>query len=384
MNLSPTQKFRVLLVTARYFPYMGGIETHVHEVGRRLVQRGLDVTILTTMPHTSHTSAHALPREARSEGMRVLRVPALLEQRGELYIAPVIYPLVQYGGWDIVHCQGIHTCVPPIAMLAASRARIPFLVTMHTDGHSSRLRNMVRSTQWRTLRPLLAQAERLIGVSQFETHYFRTLLHLPAEHFTCIPNGATLPAVSSTLYTPPPGTLIVSVGRLERYKGHQHIISALPRIREERPDARMLILGAGPYEATLRALAQRLGVAEHVEIRAIPGGDRKAMAALLSQASLVTLMSEYEAHPIAVMEALALQRPVLGLQAAGLQELAEQGLIRTVPLKSSPDDIAAAALLQMDAPLATSHVTLPDWDECAERLLAVYESLCPDLCARLV
>ncbi len=38
----------VLLVAARYFPYMGGMETHVYEVGQRLARAGIRVTVLTT------------------------------------------------------------------------------------------------------------------------------------------------------------------------------------------------------------------------------------------------------------------------------------------------------------------------------------------------
>ena len=151
------------------------------------------------------------------------------------------------------------------------------------------------------------------------------------------------------------------------------MITALPKIREQRQDARLLILGAGPYASSLRKLAHKAGVAEHVEIRAIPAGDRQAMAETLFQASLVTLMSEYEAHPVAVMEALSLQRPVLGIHTAGQRELAEQGLIRTIPLNSPPEVVAAAALEQIERPLIPQHLVLPTWEECAEKLLAVYE-----------
>jgi len=153
------------------------------------------------------------------------------------------------------------------------------------------------------------------------------------------------------------------------------MIATLPKIREQRPDARLLILGAGPYESSLRKLAHKVGVAEYVEIRAIPASDRQAMAHTLLQASLVALMSEYEAHPVAVMEALSLHRPVLGIHTAGQRELAEQGLIRTVPLHSTPQVIAAAALEQIERPLILWHIALPTWDECAEQLLAVYQNI---------
>ena len=374
----------VLMVSARYFPDMGGIETHVHEVGRLLIHKGVDVTVLTTMPQRTLAQ---LPRETESEGMRIIRVNAW-SHTSDLCIAPEVYSVIKTGAWDLVHCQGIHTIVPPLAMLAAKRAHIPFVVTFHTGGHSSWLRNKVRSTQWQILRPLLASAEHLIGVSRFEADYFRDMLRLPAQQFTVIPNGAALPVISSSpaerlALAPdearcragqegvqrPLGemldhTLIVSLGRLERYKGHQHMITALPKIREKRPDAWLLILGAGSYEASLRKLAQKVGVAEQVEIRAIPAGDRQAMARTLLQASLVALMSEYEAHPVAVMEALSLQRPVLGIHTAGQRELAEQGLIRTIPLNSPPEVVAAAALEQIERPLIPRHVALPTWDEC--------------------
>jgi len=59
------------------------------------------------------------------------------------------------------------------------------------------------------------------------------------------------------------------------------------------------------------------------------------MAEMLSQAMLVALLSEYEAHPVAVMEALALRRPVLVADTSGMRELAEQGFARSVSLDSN-------------------------------------------------
>ena len=140
-TISP-RRLRLLMVSAHYFPDMGGIETHVHEVARRLAQRGIDVTLLTTMPQRTLTH---LPRETESEGLRIIRVNAW-SHTSDLCIAPEVYSVIKAGTWDLVHCQGIHTIVPPLAMLAAKKAHIPFVVTFHTGGHSSPLRNRVRST----------------------------------------------------------------------------------------------------------------------------------------------------------------------------------------------------------------------------------------------
>ena len=42
-----TGQLRLLMVTPRYFPYVGGVETHVYEVARRLADVGVEVTVLT-------------------------------------------------------------------------------------------------------------------------------------------------------------------------------------------------------------------------------------------------------------------------------------------------------------------------------------------------
>lgn len=209
MNVRP---LRVLMTTARYLPLMGGTESHVYEVSRRLVRAGVDVTVLTTDP------TGKLPPLDRTDGVLIQRVRAYPAQK-DYYFAPGIYSTIVNGNWDLVHCQGIHTFVAPLAMLAAYRARIPYIVTFHTSGHPSRRRAAIRSLQWKALRPLLAHATRLIGVSQFEARLFQEQLRLPAERFFVIPSGGCLPRSSGPqeLRT---GKSIVSEGVLERHNGH--------------------------------------------------------------------------------------------------------------------------------------------------------------------
>ena len=361
-----TQTNRILMVTPRYLPLLGGIETHVREVVSRLTQSDIDVTILTTMPNIAD-----VPCEEVMDGVRVIRVPAYPSD-SDLYIAPQIYSFIANGNWSLIHCQGCHTFVPPMAMLAARKANIPYVMTLHTGGHSSTFRNSIRGIQWRSLRPLLAAAKKLIGVSRYEANYFRDTLHLPNEQFAVIPNGCTFSRFTDLLPRTTDKTLIFSVGRLEQYKGHQHLITALPYIRQRYPNAQAVILGTGPYEADLQALAYRTGVAEHVEISSIPPGNRRAMAERLSQASLVVLLSDYESHPQAVMEALTLKLPVLVTDTSGLRELAEDGYVRSVPLHSSSMQIADAIVQQIDNPLIPPPVELPTWEGYMKQLLNIY------------
>jgi glycosyltransferase involved in cell wall biosynthesis len=361
---------KLLFVTPRYFPYSGGIEMHVHELAGRFTREGIEVTILTTDP------SQKLPTEEQVNGFQVLRVPAYPANR-DYYFAPRIYDAVMQGDWDVMHCQGFHTFVPPVAMLAAKRKGIPYVLSFHSGGHSSGLRNSVRWIQAQMNRPLLAGASKLIAVSQYEARLFQKRLRLPADKFVVIPNGSQLPRLEK-VPDPAENTLILSVGRLEKYKGHQRMIGAMPHILKQIPDAHLRILGTGPYEDDLRRMATELGVAERTEIGGIPPGNREAMAITMSQAALVTLMSDYEAHPLAVMEALSLQRPVLVADTSGLSELAERGFVKAIPVNSSPERIAGAAVKQITSPMPISRFELPTWETCAASLLSVYEAALED------
>jgi glycosyltransferase involved in cell wall biosynthesis len=259
-------------------------------------------------------------------------------------------------------------------MWAATRAGLPFVVTFHGGGHSSRLRHLLRPAQRAALRPLLARARRLVAVADFEVELYAHELRLPRDRFVVIPNGADLPRPAGL---PPAqdGILIASVGRLERYKGHHRAIAALPHLLELEPRARLWIAGSGPYERRLRRLAKRCGVADRVEIRAVPGEDRDAMAAALAQASLVLLLSEFETHPIGALEARALDRPLLVADTSGLHALAERGDARAVPLDASPREVAAAMLRQLRDPIAAPPPKAFTWDDCASELEALYRTV---------
>ncbi|HEY7339754.1 MAG TPA: glycosyltransferase family 4 protein [Ktedonobacterales bacterium] len=362
-------RLRILQVTARFFPYLGGIETHVWEVSRRLAAGGADVTVLTTDP------SKELAREERVDGVHIIRVPAYPAHR-DYYYAPEVYRALRKSDgshWDVVHVQGCHTLVAPLAMLAARRAGLPYLLTFHSGGHSSGWREGIRGAQWRAQRRLYAHAQRLIGVSRFEAEHFRTLLRLPTSLFTVVPNGGNLPRVdrgASAIAHEFPH--IVSVGRLERYKGHHRVIAAMPLLLARYPRATLRVIGAGPYEGELRRLVHRLGLEKHVEIGAIAPEDRGGMAAALASANLVTLLSDYESQGIAVVEAIALGRPVLVTATTGLLEFAERGLAAEIPPTSQTPAVAAAIASELDHPHIPTSVDLPTWDDCAEMLRNLY------------
>lgn len=361
---------RVLTVTPRSPLSQGGVERHVMEVSRRIAAAGATVEVLCTEP-----GGPAL-REEERDGVPIRTVRAWPADR-DWCVAPRIWSEMGREPWDVVHVQSYHTFVAPLAMLRALTLGIPYVVTFHGGGHSSQARNRVRGMQRLLLRPLLARAARLVAVARFEIEQYGGELRLPPEKFALIPNGTDVAfsAGAGANGQPLGPPRIASIGRLERYKGHHRVIDAFPFVLKREPEARLLIVGTGPYEGELRKRVDALGIAENVEFTSTPPDRPAAMAELLQGISLVVLLSDFETHPLVALEAAAAGRRLLVADASGLAELAADGVARAVPLGESAEGVGQAAIEELAKPPREKLPQLTSWDECASELLALYGSL---------
>ncbi|HEV3225412.1 MAG TPA: glycosyltransferase [Acidimicrobiales bacterium] len=360
---------RVLMVTPRYPPDVGGVERHVYEVSRRLAPMGCEVTVLCT----DRTRTMAVEQDL--DGVHVRRVRAW-PSRHDFYFAPGLWREMARERFDVVHVQSYHTLVAPLAMLRARRLRLPFVLTFHGGGHSSRVRHSLRPLQRRVLGPLVRHATRLIAIARFEVPLYSRDFGVPVERFTFIPNGTYLgSAAHLDVEHRANGSIIASIGRLERYKGHHRALAAMPHVLRGRPDAQLWIIGTGPDEDALRRQAQQLGVADHVEFRSVPSDEPEKMRSLLAATSLVVSLSDFETQPLAALEALAAGVALVVADTSGLRELADDGLAHAIPLGSEPAEVAAAILGELDADRDVPEITVSSWDDCATSLLELYREV---------
>ncbi len=364
---SPTRPVKVAMIAARAYPFMGGIETHIEEVAPRLAHAGFQVELLTTDPRDG------TPTSEERDGVRVARFRSYPHTR-DWYFAPGLYRAAARGAFDVVHIEGIHTFSAILGMLAARRAKVPCIVQLHTGGHSSKWRHKLRSLQWRALRPLVRHADSIVAVSEFEADTLARGFGVDRSSIQVVRNGvSTLPiAAASDDDTIAGAPLLLSIGRLERYKGHHRAIGAMAAITRRFPDATLVIVGNGPYRDELRRLAREVAP-RNTHFRSYGSGNRAELGRLIARADAVVLLSDYEAHPVSVIEALSLGVPVLGARTSGLSELIDDDLISGVDVDASPDEIADAVA----STLARARPTpdLPTWDACAERIADVYRSV---------
>ena len=128
---------------------------------------------------------------------------------------------------------------------------------------------------------------------------------------------------------------IAGVANFFPYKGHRYLIQAIPAVLAEFPRARFVLAGEGESRPSMTALADQLGVAERVTFT----GEISDALDLIRESDLFVLPSvSSEGLPITLVEAMALGRPVVTTRAAGIPEIAEDGVTARV---GAPRDAAA-------------------------------------------
>jgi len=121
--------------------------------------------------------------------------------------------------------------------------------------------------------------------------------------------------IRADLGTPGDSFVWICIGRMVPQKDHATLILAFERLRGT--NSRLVLVGEGPLRERLQQLVDRAGLSDRVQFL----GARRDVADLLDAADAMVLSSAWEGLPNVVMEALALERPVVATAVGGLPEL---------------------------------------------------------------
>jgi glycosyltransferase involved in cell wall biosynthesis len=170
----------------------------------------------------------------------------------------------------------------------------------------------------------LRGVRRILCVSDFTRREMQQRIALPESRFVVVPNALD-PLFDQVLADGAPGSgapVILTVARLdaqERYKGVDHLIEAMPAVRQTVPAARLHIVGTGSDLPRLKELAARLGVAGTVEFAGFV--DDEHLRAAYRDCALFALPSSGEGFGIVFLEAMAHGKPCLGVRAGAAPEI---------------------------------------------------------------
>ena len=242
---------RIALVTGHYLPFVGGIESHVQHIARRLAATGDDVTILTQADDRSWKTEEVM------EGVLVRRFSVPLPSR-HFAISPSLWSELRTRPlpWDIVHAHGYHSVVPLLATTAGARPLV-FTPHYHGTGHSP-LRKALHVPYRYVGKSIIDASRFVICVSEAERRLL--LRHFPSAggKSLVIPNGVDLEMLEAAEPFSTGRTTIVTGGRLESYKHVDVVLRAVALLGE---DCDVVITGDGPERLRLESLARELGIA---------------------------------------------------------------------------------------------------------------------------
>jgi glycosyltransferase involved in cell wall biosynthesis len=351
---------RVLLVSPRFAPEIGGLETHVLLLAERLATAGVEVTVLTT-------SDRSLPRResmTTSGGARFQVVRARRPRWQHPEIPPLSLPwdvmrLSQHS--DIVHVHSYHRLAALVGVVFATR---PLVATFHYHGTGhNRLRRFYHRLYLPVGRWMVARCRRVIAVSAAESRLlerdFSRQLSVPP---TIIPNGTDPLRPAESFATTEP--VVLSVCRLEPYKEVATLVEA--RRHATRP-WRLVVVGDGPERAHLRGLD-----VPGVEVLGRVSDDD--LARWWATADLVVSASREEAFGLTVASALSAGRRCLASDIPAHRELVELAGCGRL-LAGHDAQVWAAAIEEMLSTAPPAAGTLPDWAEVAHRTQALYREV---------
>ena len=194
---------------------------------------------------------------------------------------------------------------------------------------------------------LLARlATRIIAISKAVRARLRPW---PAAHRRCVvvPNALDLEAfvpsrdpesVRRSIGIPSSVHAVGTVGRLVPFKGHEYLLEAFAQLRYDYPAIRLLVVGDGPRRAALEQQARALAMAEVVHFT----GHREDVPDILSILDVFILPSIAEDFGRVLIEAMAMERPVVATRGGGVPEIIEHGVSGLLVPPADPVGMADA------------------------------------------
>jgi phosphatidylinositol alpha-1,6-mannosyltransferase len=320
---SPKKGLSVLALVTDAFGSHGGIAQYNQDLLSALALSSRVNDILVVPRHGANPGG--------SLAERVRQIPSKSERF--LYAAHVLSQALFRTSFDVVFCG--HLYMSPLATLMCETLKKPMWLQLHGIEAWQRPGRLVR-----------AAAERAVlvtAVSRYTRRRFLEWANVPPERVRVLPNtfkpqfacGPKRDDLAER-HSLRGRRVLLTVSRLaasERYKGHDRVIAALPRVLERIPNVSYLVVGDGDDRQRLEELAQSTGIAHAVQFAGhVSHGELPDYFRL---ADVFVMPSKGEGFGIVLLEAAASGLAVIGGNRDGSVDALAEGAIGTLV---DPDD----------------------------------------------
>ena len=355
---------KILMLTWEYPPrIVGGIARVVHDLSKRLIKGGHDVTVITYRDGDT-------PYYENDKGVEVYRVDNYMITPNNFidWIMQLNFNMVSKASeiiakgekFDVIHAHD--WLVANAAKTLKHAYDIPLVSTIHATeaGRNSGIHDdtqrYINDTEWM----LTYESTEVIVNSNFMKGHVQGLFGLPFDKIDVIPNGINLTNFNGIerdyefrrQYAADNEKIILYMGRLVYEKGIQHLISSMPKILENYHDAKLVIAGKGGMIDELKAQVQAMGISNKVYFTGYLNG--KQVQKMYKCADVAVFPSTYEPFGIVALEAMLAGVPTVVSDVGGLNEIVEHGVTGMKAYAGNSNSIADSILaLLYDHQLAT-------------------------------
>ena len=343
---------------------ISGSENHLLLLLPALRERGFDVRFV--MLHEGEPAAAELAERLEANGVDVERLD--LSWAGDPRAFARLVRIVRRVRPEILHTHLVHADFHGLA--AGRLARVPVLVSTKHGFNPFRSGRAFAAAD----RAVGRLADVHIAISAGLASYLGASEGFDPRSFEVVHYGIEA--------GPPPPPLpgaprLAVVGRFVPIKGHDALLRALARVRQQLPEVTLEIAGDGPLEPELRATVSRLGLGERVSFlgRVAPPGP------VFERAEVVVVPSFGEGFGMVVLEAMERGRPVVASDVGGLPEIVADGRTGLLVPPSDPEAFAAAIVelagdparaADMGAAGRTRALAEFSQERCTDRIEAIY------------
>ena len=361
---------RVVHVINRLAP-TGGAEVSLAQMLPGLQESGVDNHVVALLPHPRPEVEQSLRRQGLS--VDVLGVTS------HRTAAAALTEVLRRVRPDLLHASLWDAGVA--GRIAAHRAGIPALVSV-VNSTSSRDAARAYGPAWRSFPHRRVE----VWLARHRTTAFHALtdvvsreaqadFRLPASMFTVVPRGRSREllgepsaqrraAARAALGLGPTAPVVLAVGRQERQKGHPLLVTAFATVHAAHPDAVLLIAGReGASTPEVHEAVRRHGLGASVRLL----GARDDVADLLCAADVFAMPSLFEGLGGVVLEAMAMQVPVVAFDIGPVREVLG-GTGRLAPA-ADPAGLATALVADLADPVTAATRAVAArvrFDECYE------------------
>lgn len=381
----------ICMLTWEYPPrVVGGISRHCVGLARELARMGHTVHIITL-------EFPGAPEYEEEEGVKIHRTRIELGHPGFIiwvllfnhFMEKKIADIAGRERFDVIHAHD--WLVAPASISSKHYLKVPLVATIHSTevGRSHGLHGpdsyLIDGFEWW----LTYEAKRVIVASYSMKREVEEHFHLPSEKIDVIPNAIDASkyevnidrgAVKRKFGIDPGERVVLFIGRLVPQKGAEYLIMATPKIIEQHPEARIVIVGNGWVKGHLLNLALSTGYSHKITFLGFIS-DRDLIELTLSSDVLV-IPSIYEPFGIVALEGMAAGVPIVASNVGGLSEVIEHDKTGFLAYRESPDSIAWGVNRILSDPGYASWLVqnakkkireVYSWEAVARRTIEVYK-----------